>query len=177
MLLSGKFSIPIRIFLVLIAIALAVLLHLSGMDWKIAAFLTSLGVLGAALTGAFYTFGLTMPFAFMLLLEMMSANNFVLTAFVASLTAAVIDVSLFILVKKQLEKNARELMKSLHQKVGEHNIVFSAIGFFMFGSPLPDELALAFMQISEIRPVRLGIIVFLAKFTTLMITYAAVKIV
>lgn len=163
-----------RLLLVLIAIGMAYTIHYFKIDLILSQNLHSLGILGAAIAGAFYTFGLTTPSAFIILLEIMAMNNYLLVAFVASLTAAIVDTILFSLLKKQLEENAKKLMDAIHKKVGKHNLIFSIIGALMFGLPLPDEFGLAFMQISEINAKKIGAIVFSAKLFTLLSTYITI---
>jgi hypothetical protein len=171
MLFSGRLTIKNRLILVALAVAIAILVYVLGLDSVLSKNVHSLGIFGAIFAGAFYTFGISTPTAFLILLEAMELNDYILIAFVASITAALVDAALFILLKRQLEKNTLKLIKTIRTKVGKHNAVFTLIGFFLFGSPFPDELALAFMQISEIKPVRIALIVFLAKFLTLLITY------
>jgi len=173
MLFSGRLTIKNRFMLVIVAVAIAVFVYCSKLDLILSEDVHSLGILGAVLAGAFYTFGMTTPTAFLVLLEAMALNNYVVIAISAALTAALVDTVLFMLFKQQLEKNASRLIKNIRKKAGRHNGIFSIIGFFLFGSPLPDELGLAFMEISEIKPVRIFVIVFLAKVLTLLLTYAA----
>ncbi|MFH1779704.1 MAG: hypothetical protein ABH803_00985 [Candidatus Micrarchaeota archaeon] len=176
MLLTGKIPLKLRLTLVCLVLLLSVLIHFNGIDSGTAAFLHSLGLIGAAITGAFYTFGVTTPFAIIFLLEMMNSNNAVLIALIAALTAASFDVVLFNLVKKELEKNAGKQLKKIRKKIGNHNIFLSALGFFLFGSPFPDELALAFMEITKIKPIKIWVTIFAAKFVTLMLAYTALNL-
>lgn len=174
MLFSGKLKINKRLLLVLIAFLIAYLIHYFKIDLILSQNLHSLGILGAVIAGAFYTFGITTPTAFLILIEIMAMNNYLLVAIIASLTAAIVDTVLFVLLKKQLEQNAKKLMEVIHDAVGKYNIIFSIFGFLMFGLPLPDELGLAFMQISEIKPKKILAIVFSAKLITLLSVYFSV---
>lgn len=173
MIFSGRLKIKLRVWFVFVAIFLAVLIYYFNWDKILTETVQDLGVFGPVFAGAFYTFGLTTPTAFLILIESMHLGNYIFIAFVASLAAALTDTFLFMLVKDQLEKNASKIIKKIRKKFGNKNFILSIIGFFLFGSPLPDELALAFMQIGKIEPVRITIIVFCAKFLTLIITYKA----
>ncbi|MDE1824541.1 MAG: hypothetical protein KGH74_04570 [Candidatus Micrarchaeota archaeon] len=171
MLFAGKLTLKTRVFLVIAAFAVLILLFYSGLGLTLYGWIHSLGLLGIVLIGAFYTFGLTTPTAFVIILKSMSQGDYLMVAFVASASATIVDTLLFMAVKDQLEKSASELMKSIHNKVGSHNLIFPTIGFFLFGSPLPDELALASMQIGDIRPAKVSAIIFLAKFLILLLAY------
>lgn len=174
MLFAGRFEMPTRFVFVFIAITVGILVFVSGLDREISSELHSLGIFGSFVAGAFYTFGITTPTAFIILIEMMEINGAIVVALSASIVAAAVDTILFVFVRKQLEKNASKIMKGVHKRFGR-NILFYPIGFFIFGTPLPDELGLAFMQISEIKPVKIFLVIASAKFITLMITYSAVS--
>lgn len=158
-----------------IAFALVALIFYSGAGTDIYDFIHSLGILGMVVIGAFYTFGITTPTAFVIILKLMGHGNYIAVALIASLSATVVDTLLFMMVKKQLEKGAAELMKKIHRRIGRHSLIFPVIGFLLFGSPLPDEIALASMEMGEINPIRVSIIVFAAKFLVLLLTFAAVS--
>lgn len=174
MLFAGRYEIKTRFWFVSIAMFLAVMIYFFNLDEVLSTAVYNLGIFGSFLAGAFYTFGLTTPTAFLILIETMSLNNYVLVAITASFSAALVDTILFMLVKKELEKNAAGLIKKIRKRFGKQNFIFSFIGFFLFGSPLPDELGLAFMQIVKIEPLKIWIIVFCAKVLTLILTYKAI---
>ncbi|MDE1851692.1 MAG: hypothetical protein KGH69_03325 [Candidatus Micrarchaeota archaeon] len=175
MLFSGKLSFRARVMMVIVAFAALALIFLSGIGAALYEFIHSLGLLGIVLMGAFYTFGLTTPTAFLILLKSMANGNYLLIALVASVTATFVDTILFILVKEQLEKGVAEIMREIRRRIGRHALMFPVMGFILFGSPLPDELALASMEISDIRPARIAAIIFSAKFLVLVLTFTAVQ--
>lgn len=175
MLFSGKLPFNTRFMLVFVALAIAVLAHHFGLDAAVSHGARAMGPFGAFFVGAFYTLGITTPTAFIILIEMMLENDFLAIALAASAAAASVDTALFMLLKEQLERSAAGVMKSVHERFGRRNALFSLAGLVMFGSPVPDEFALAFMQISEIRPARIFIVVFIAKLIALLSVYAAVS--
>lgn len=172
MLFSGLMRMRARLLLVILALTIGVSIYWSGLDLSIASSLHGLGPLGYAVAGAFYTFGLTTPTAFVVILDMMRANGPYAVAIAAAASAALVDTVLFMLVKEQLEKNVAYLMKRIRKMTGDGGKpAFQAAGFLTFGLPLPDELALAFMEIGEIKPVRLFAIVFCAKSAVLLLAF------
>lgn len=176
MLFSGRLPLDMRLVFVAISISAAVLVHLSGWDIVIARDIHTLGILGSFIVGAFYTFGLTTPTALVLIVEIMNMNNAILTVVSAAFSAAMVDVFFFMLLRNQLEKSAGRLLDSIHKKLGRFRAAFPIIGFFIFGLPLPDELGLALMGITEIRPRSMFVLIFSAKAITLLMVYWAVKI-
>ncbi|MGV8176304.1 MAG: hypothetical protein ACP5NX_00700 [Candidatus Bilamarchaeaceae archaeon] len=176
MLFSGLIRMRARLLLVILALTIGILVYWSGLDLSIASSLHGLGPLGYAVAGAFYTFGLTTPTAFVILMDMMRANNPYSVAIVAAASAALVDTVLFMLVKEQMEKNVADLMKRIRKMTGDGGkLALQAAGFLTFGLPLPDELALAFMEMGEIRPVRLFAIVFCAKSAVLLLAFYGIS--
>lgn len=176
MLFSGRFNLDRRLLFVVAAILIAIAIHFFGWDQIIATNVHSFGLFGSFLVGAFYTFGLTTPTAFILILEIMAINDAISTAIAAAFSAAMVDTILFLLLKDQLEKNTVKIIGLIRKKISGFNMAFPIVGFFIFGSPLPDELGLALMGIIEIKPLKIFIIVFLAKVITLLLAYNAINI-
>jgi hypothetical protein len=170
MLFAPHFKLPVRMVFVLVAFAILIGVYASGLDKLLTVYLHSLGILGTAFTGLFYTFGLTTPTAMLILLEMMRMNGAIATAAIGALAAAAVDTTLFLFLRDTLEENTADLMGKIHKRFGKSNLLILA-GFFMFGTPVPDEIALASMQLGEIRAGKIFLIVFLAKFITLLCLY------
>lgn len=176
MFFSNRLSIDTRLLFVLVAVLLAIVIHIIGWDRIIANEAHSLGLLGSFIIGIFYTLGFTTPTAFIMILEMMAMNNALLVAIFAALSAACVDTILFVLLKDQLEKSTGDIIRKIRKKLGAFNALSPFIGFFIFGTPLPDELGLALMEITDIKAMKIFIVVFSAKFITLMLTFYAIKI-
>ena len=79
--------------------------------------------------------------------------------------------------KEQLEKSTKEFLLKIRKKIEKINFVFPIAGFFILGSPLPDEIGLALMEITEIKSVNIFVIVFLAKVITLILAFNAIQLV
>lgn len=153
------------------SIALATIVWAAGFDRQIAGGFLQLGVGGAFLAGLFYTAGFTTPTAMMVILDLMSLENPFAVAVAAAFGAAVADSILFYLLKKSLEKSASKLLRRIRGRIGRFRGLLFAAGFLVFGSPFPDEVAIALMEITKIRVLRLAAAVFAAKLATLLFAH------
>jgi len=177
MLFAGRFNFDVRLVFVILAILIAVTIYFLGFDKVIISQISSLGIYGSIIIGCFYTFGLTTPTAMLLIIEMMNIDNYIIVAILASLGAACVDTFFFIMVKQRLEESTKKILDKIRKKIERVNFVFPILGFFVLGSPLPDEIGLALMEITEIKSVNIFVIVFLAKVITLILTFNAIHIV
>ena len=173
MLFSGRFGIDTRFIFVGISILVAIVLHVSGMDMEIATYVKGMGMVGGLLVGAFYTFGITTPSAFIIILEMMAMNGAFATAIAASLSAAFVDMVLFYIIREQLEKSTVKILAKMRERTRAASIAFPVVGFLIFGLPIPDEIGLAMMGITTIKPTSIFAIAFLSKLMMLLISYGA----
>lgn len=159
------------IAVVVLALIAAALMFGLGMDKILAAQLASLGVAGAFFAGMFYTSAITTPFSMIIVLDLMKAEGPFLIAIFASLGAAIVDCSIYSIFRKEVQKNAKKIMSALRKKTTVLKPFFPLFGFVVFGTPMPDELGIALMQISDLKPLQLGAIVFSSKLVTLIALY------
>lgn len=152
-------------------LALSAVLVLLGFDRKAAVVLLSLGYGGALVAGAFYTLGMTTPLAIIVILDLMRLSDPLTTALLASLAAAGVDCLFFSIVKDALEASTKKTLDGIRRKFRAVSPTFPFVGFFVFGSPLPDEIALSLMGMTEIRLPKLFAVVFAAKLLTLMLLW------
>jgi hypothetical protein len=156
------------IAIVILALIAAALMFGLGIDKMLAAQLASLGVVGAFFAGMFYTSAITTPFSMIVVLDLMKAEGPLLIAAFASLGGAIVDSAAYAIFRRQVQKNARKIMNVLRKKTTVLKPFFPLFGFVVFGTPLPDELGIALMQISSFKPWQLGAIVFTSKLVTLL---------
>lgn len=174
MLLAGRFSLRFRLAVLLAFIAASVAIVLLGFDKIVSGHLAGLGIAGVAAAGAFYTLGATTPFAMIVIIELMGGKNAVAYAFLAAFTAAAVDCFLFSTVKDALERNAEKIREKLHSgRFKRFSRLFPIAGFFAFGLPVPDEIAIALTAFGKIRTLKLFVVVFFAKFFTLLAVWHA----
>lgn len=155
-------------------IAVSFALVLFGLDRVVSKYLLGFGLVGSAIAGAFYTFGITTPFSMVVILELMQSGNAISFALVAALVATCVDCLLFSVVKNALEKNTEKIMEKLHCNFAKLSAAFPVLGFFAFGMPVPDEIALALMSLGKINLHKLFIVVFLSKFMILLLLWKAI---
>lgn len=168
MLLAEKISIEKRVIVALSFIFVSFLLIMWGFDKVVSGYLVNLGPLGAFIAGAFYTLGATSPFAMVVSLELMNAENPWMIAFFVSFSAMIVDCFLFMALKETLENSTKRIVNRLQAKTNKFSSTFPVFGFLVFGLPLPDELGLALMEMTTIDLVKLGAVIFCSKFLTLM---------
>lgn len=157
-----------RLFPVLLG---TLVLWSAGVDEWVASQLLEYGILGAFGAGVFYTSGLTTPFAMLIIADLMKMNDPLAVALAAAFGAAIMDFVLFKLLKKELEMRVKKMMRYIQKKLAWLNGAAPVIGFFVFGSPLPDELGLALMEFTNVDALKLAVIVFFAKLITLMLIF------
>ncbi|MBM3229604.1 hypothetical protein FJZ26_04190 [Candidatus Parvarchaeota archaeon] len=107
------------------------------------------------------------------LIEIMRSGNPYVVAWFASLTATAVDCFIYAILKDTLEKNAKKLTRYIHKKFSRFADAFPIAGFLVFGLPVPDEIGLALMEMTEIKLYKLAIVIFLSKFLTLLLFWKA----
>lgn len=170
---AGKISIETRFVIAIVFLPATFIMVLAGFDKTITELLLGFGVWGALLAGAFYTFGITTPFSMVVILELMRLENPFAVAVFACIAAASIDCVFFSLVRSELEKNTRNMLEKTRKAFHKYAMLFPFAGFLVFGLPLPDELGLALMEMTEIRLAKLWVVIFLAKMFTLLSIWKA----
>jgi hypothetical protein len=173
MLFSKKLDIDKRLLVAIAFLLLSFALVFFGFDKSVSDYLQGLGIVGALMGGAFYTFGITTPFAMVVVLELMRGGNALIVAWFACLAATAVDCFFFILVRDALERNAKKLRGYFHSRFGGYSPAFPIAGFLVFGLPIPDEIGLALMEMTDIKIFRLALVIFCAKFITLLIFWKA----
>ena len=168
MLFSKHFTIGKRLWFAFAFLISSYALVLLGLDRAVSGYLSGFGMLGAAVAGAFYTLGATTPFAMVVVLELMKSGNALMVAMFACGAATAVDCYLFYAVRETLAKNSRKLMGYMHKRFDGFRFAFPFAGFIVFGLPIPDEIGLALMEMTDINLYKLAAVVFCAKFITLM---------
>lgn len=158
-------------FFIMLALLLAFLFWSMGLDKLAARVLLPFGVLGAFVAGLFYTIGFTTPTALVIIFDLMQLENAFSAAFMAALGAAVADSVLFYLIGRSLEKKAENIMKKIRGRMHRLSFLFPFLGFLVFGSPLPDELGLALLEITHVRLAMFFSIVFFSKLAALLLGF------
>ncbi len=174
MLLSKSVSFKARLSLVVIVLAATAIMILLGLDKIVSSELSKWGIFGAIIAGAFYTFGISTPFAMAVILELMNFNDQFSVIIISCATAAVVDCVFFSIMRDSLEKNTKYILMHIRKKYKSIVSFAPFMGFFIFGLPLPDEFALALMGITKIELKKLWVIIFLAKTITLLILWKAI---
>jgi hypothetical protein len=83
------------------------------------------------------------------------------------------DCLLFSVVRDALEASTKRLVQEIHGCSRSYSSACSVAGFFVFGLPLPDELGLAMMEMTEIKIIRLWFIIFFSKLVMLLVLWGA----
>ncbi|MEM5870133.1 MAG: hypothetical protein QXR09_03145 [Candidatus Aenigmatarchaeota archaeon] len=121
-------------------------------------FIRSLGefsYLGAFASGIFYTYGLTSPVAIAVLAVMGETMNFLLVSIIAALGSVVGDYFIFKFVKDHLLKEIEDLFEESginFRKIRlskNFRAIVPIFAGFIIASPLPDEIGVALLGISE----------------------------
>jgi hypothetical protein len=173
MLFSRHFTVEKRLYIAIAVLLSSFLLVLLGLDKAVSSQLIGLGLIGAIIAGAFYTFGITTPFAMVVLLELMRAEGGYQVAFFACMAAAAVDCYFFHALHEALQANAKKLLHYFNRKLRHISYFFPAAGFFMLALPIPDEIGLALLEMTNIKLAKVAAVVFFAKFITLIMIWKA----
>lgn len=173
MLFAPHISLDKRLAIIIAVLLASFLLVFAGFDKAVSGYLVSFGLLGAATAGIFYTFGISTPFAMVVILELMQMENPLYVAVFASASAAMVDCLLFLVVRDALESNAKKMLAKAKSRFAAFSPAFPIAGFFVFGMPLPDELGLALMEMTKIETLKLWAVIFCAKLVTLLMLLGA----
>lgn len=147
------------VFLLAISIALAVYIVRLDVVSTLLAY-TGDGVLFVSfIAGAFFTSLFTAAPAMVVLGSLMLEHNLMLVTLVASLGAVVGDYLLFLFVRKRLSADAEYLSRGPRLARVAHAFrrrhlhrLLPLVGVLFLITPLPDELALALLGLSDMRP-------------------------
>ncbi len=173
MLFSRHFTVEKRLYIAIAVLLSSFLLVLLGLDKAVSTQLLGLGLLGAIIAGAFYTFGVTTPFAMVVLLELMRLEGGYQVAFFACMAAAAVDCYFFHMLRGALQANAKQLLHYFNRKLRHLSYYFPAAGFLLLALPIPDEIGLALLEMTDIRLAKVAAVVFFAKFLTLVMLWKA----
>jgi len=144
-------------------------------------FSTSLGLAGAFLAGMFYTSLFTAAPAVIMLVELSKTIDPIPLVLFASLGSVMGDL----IILKIFQDNIYEEMKYLGKKLGigikvnkkrrkAINWIMSLCGIFVLGSPLPDEVGIAMLGMTQYSKFRILVVAFLANFVGIaFIVFAA----
>jgi hypothetical protein len=144
-------------------------------------FSTSLGLAGVFLAGMFYTSLFTAAPAVIMLVELSKTIDPVQLVLFASFGSVMGDL----IILKIFQDNIYEEMKYLGKKLGigikvnkkrrkAVNWIMSLCGMFVLGSPLPDEVGIAMLGMTQYSKFRILVVAFLANFVGIsFIVFAA----
>lgn len=118
-------------------------------------FLSELGYFGVFLAGIFFTYTLTTPLAASALILYSKNVNLVLASVLAAFGAVLGDYLIFSFVKHKLAYEIKDILKSLKVKgikISEKfKRIVPVIAGFIIASPLPDEIGVALLGMSEFK--------------------------
>lgn len=162
-----KKQLLIDFILIAISILFAILIAQSTIVFDLLKYLSIFKYLTIFIAGIFFTSVFTTAPALVILGEISRVESFLLVSLIGGLGAVVGDFILFKLFKDRIYYDIRYLFK--HSKINRISHIFKTgifywftplIGAIIIASPLPDELALAFLGFMRIRSSTLIIISF-----------------
>lgn len=148
------------------------------------------GYFGAIVAGGFFAYGTTTLPAIVVLFYLAQTLNPIALALVGAAAATASDYFLLRLVmifKKEAVEVAKEVSKFemcfIHKKIHFHkkysraaSWIAYALGGLIFASPLPDEIAVAFLYLAHINTKRFLAISYIFKFVAILLIATAVQL-
>ena len=163
-----------------VGIGAAILLSRLGVFDQILELSSGFWIVGVLIAGFFYTTSLTIAPAAVALAELSAHGPPLLVALLGAGAAGLADFILLKVVKRE-ERDVEEVLRHYHlgrvRKFAHLPLVRIALGilgFLVIASPLPDELGLALMGASGIRPLVFAGLSYLANFAGILALSAVV---
>jgi len=155
--LSRKHHHAVRdVFIILFSIIIAIILARTGILIKFLNYTGTHIILSSFIAGMFWTSVFTVAPASVALLEIARANSIIPVAAAAALGAFLADIAIFRFIKDDLEQDIIDFikhspLKRLHVlwKLKSFRWLFSILGALIFASPLPDDIGIMIMGLSE----------------------------
>lgn len=175
------------LLLVIFSIALAVLIMKTGVLKDFLVVSKERVVLGSFFAGIFFTSVFTVVPATVVLVEMHETDSVLIVSLFGGFGALVGDLVIFNFVKDRLSQDLQYLLSLAHVQRLRHFFrlklfrwIIPLFGALIVASPLPDELGLALMGLSRLKPSLFMLISFLLNSTGILviglITKAVLKV-
>ena len=160
------------LFIIFVSIVIAVMLAQTGALHELLEKTKDFGVLQSFVAGFFFTSVFTVAPATVAVAELSRFEPVFSVAFFGGLGAAVSDMIIYLFVRKRLSKDVTAVIGKIVGRFKYRALVRSLdfkpirwinpiLGALIIASPLPDEIGLAFLGFSKIRPVIVMPLVFL----------------
>ncbi len=144
--------------ILIFSVIIAVFLHKLGFFNPVLALVGKLKIFGAFLGGILYASGITVGPSAVFLVNLAKSNSVMTLSVVGGLGVALGDIVLSRLVLPLITSDIREALESVHNGTARGIIRSAAlkwalpiIGFMIIVSPLPDEIGLALLGLSNFR--------------------------
>lgn len=141
-------------------------------------------VLGSFFAGIFFTSIFTVVPATVVLVEMHETNSVLMIALFGGFGALVGDVVIFNFVKDKLSQDLQYLFSLVHAERLRHFFrlklfrwLIPLLGAFIVASPLPDEIGLALMGLSRLKPSLFMLLSFSLNFAGILLIGLIIKVV
>jgi len=151
----------------ILAIIISYFILKNGNYNEIAQIMINLGYIGTFIAGAFYTYSFSSPPAAAILLILGKFQNIYLGTLIAAFGALLSDLFIYYIIKKDLNKEIKEIsqsfiLKKLISLIPKRlkNIVYIITGVFFISSPLPDEIGIFFLYLAKVINIKLKLISF-----------------
>ena len=156
---------------VLASIVLSFILIKTGVLAQLFSLAGNFNLLGSFISGIFFTSTFTIAPASIALAELGTTTSPLLVALFGACGAVVGDLVIFFFLKDSLTQDLQEVIKASDYKkvlsffhLGFVRVLSPIIGALIIASPLPDELGLAMMGMSKVKPIYVVPICFIMNF-------------
>lgn len=163
-----------------VSIGAAILLSRLGVFERLLELSGGFQLIGIFIAGFFYTSALTIAPATVALAELSVGSSPLLVALVGAVAATIADLILMTIVKRE-EGDVEEVLRHYHlsrvRRFSHLPLVrlgMGIVGFLAIASPLPDELGLALMGASGVRPTIFAGLSYLANFVGIFVLSSVV---
>ena len=157
----------------ILGVLLAFLLTRSSLATEVLTHLGELKYAGAFLDGLLFVSTFTLPLGVMVLLTLTHTLPLIAVVFVAGLGAVTGDIVAFKFIKTKMKNDVEPLYREIETLVGKNHVkkivhtkyfawTLPVIGAFIMASPLPDELGVSLMGLSDMSPTKFAIISWLS---------------
>lgn len=147
-----------KILLVLLSIAIAVYMLVSGRINNFIDSLGTLGIIGVFIAGAFYGYAFTAAPAVASLILFTKTFNPLIVAFIGAIGTMAGDYLIFYIIRDKLPKRAEKFLKILGAeklrklKKSKYSWLLPLVTAIIIASPLPDELGVSLLGITKYGP-------------------------
>lgn len=171
------------LFILFVSIVGTVFLVKTGLAREMFGILHSAPVIASFLAGLFFTSVITIAPAAVAISEIALSRPVIEVAFFGAFGAAIGDLILFLFIQKRIGKDIDEMISESVRKNTLSIFRFEflrwlnpVLGMLMIVSPLPDELGVALLAFSKVKPATLFGFCFFFHFLGIMIIVSALRI-